>query len=138
MFKLYFATPEKKVVSDADLEEIRVPAFSGELDILPGHAPLMTTLDAGILRYRLKDSPQEHKLAISWGYCQVSSDGVTVLVEEAAHGDELDLKVIEQHLQENENRLASESLDDFEWEKVQHEIARLRAEVNLLNEKNQH
>jgi F-type H+-transporting ATPase subunit epsilon len=134
MFKLYFATPEKKVVSDADLEEIRVPGFSGELDILPGHAPIMTTLEPGILRYRLKGSEIQEKMAISWGYCQVSSDGVTVLVEEATHGEDVEVKAIEKELQQNEVRLATESLDDYQWEYVQHEIGRLQAEINLINE----
>ncbi len=134
MFKLFFATPDKKIIADAELEEITVPSYRGELNILPGHAPLMTTLEAGILRYKLK-SGESQKMAISWGYCQISSDGVTVLAETAVVGADLDIKVIEQHLKENENRLANESLDDVQWEKVQHEIGRLRAETDLLAEK---
>lgn len=134
MFKLYFATPDKKVVSDIELEEITLPAYSGELNILPGHAPLMTSLEAGILKYKLKTG-QTEKLAISWGYCQISSDGVTVLAETAVSADEIDTKVVEQHLKDNENKVSNESLDDSQWEKAQHEIARLRAELNLVNDK---
>jgi len=134
MFKLYFATPDKKVASDVELEEITLPAFAGELNILPGHAPLMTTLEAGILKYRLKNG-ETAKLAISWGYCQISADGVTVLAETAVLGADVDLKVIEQHLKDNENRLSSESLDEIQWMNVQHEIARLRAEQQLLSER---
>ncbi len=134
MFKLFFATPDKKVVTDADLEEITLPAFAGELHILPGHAPLMTTLDAGILRFKLKTG-ESQKMAISWGYCQISSDGVTVLAETAVSGQEIDIKSIEQHLKKNENLLLNETLDDNEWQKAQHEISRLRAELELLSER---
>lgn len=134
MFKIFFATPDKKIISDAELEEITLPAHSGELNILPGHAPLMTTLSAGILKYKLKNG-QSDTLAISWGYCQVSSDGVTVLAETAVHANEIDIKVIEEHLKQNENKMLNESLDDAAWEKVQHEISRLRAEVEIVQTK---
>jgi F-type H+-transporting ATPase subunit epsilon len=130
MFKLYFATPDRKITSDLELEEITLPAYAGELNILPGHAPLMTTLEAGILKYKLKNG-QSDVMAISWGYCQVSADGVTVLAETAVHADEIDTKVVAEHLKRNEERIGVEMLDDAEWEKAQHEISRLRSELDL-------
>lgn len=130
MFKLNLVTPEKKIVTDQELEEITLPAFKGELNILPGHAPLMTTLEAGILTYRLKNG-ETGRYAIGWGYCQVSADGVTVLAEDAVTAAEVDTKVAADHLSKNEARLLNESLDDQEYEKVQHEIARLHAELDI-------
>ena len=50
MFSLTLVTPEKKLLTDVEIEEIIVPAFRGELNILPGHAPLMSTLGIGLLR----------------------------------------------------------------------------------------
>ena len=97
MFKLNLVTPEKKLVADQELEEVTVPAFVGELHILPGHAPLMTTLEPGILKYKLKGSPEFVKIAISWGYCQVSTESVNVLAESAVSADEIDLKVVKEH-----------------------------------------
>ena len=134
MFKLNLVTPEKKIVADQELEDITVPAYAGELNILPGHAPLMTTLEAGILRYRLKNG-ESQKIAIGWGYCQVSGEAVNVLAETAVTAKEINLPVVQEHLKTNENRLASEGLDDFDWNHVQHEIARLRAEIDLVNSK---
>ncbi len=137
MFKLNFATPDKKVVADEELEEITLPANRGELNILPGHAPLMTTLEAGILRYRLKNGTIK-KVAIGWGYCQVSAEGVNVLAETAMAADEIDLKVVQQHLKDQETRLATQSLNDRDWEQANHEIQRLRAEINLVNQTKAH
>ena len=54
MFTLNLVTPEKKLVTDLEVEEVIVPGFKGQLDILPGHAPLMTTLGTGVLRYRAR------------------------------------------------------------------------------------
>jgi F-type H+-transporting ATPase subunit epsilon len=130
MFKLNLVTPDKKIVTDHEVEEITLPAFAGELTILPGHAPLMTTLGAGVLSYRLKGQAP-HEMAISWGYCQVSSEGVSVLAENAITAAEIDTKVVAEHLKQNEARLLNETLEDQEYEKVQHEIARLNAELDI-------
>lgn len=120
-----------------ELEEITLPANRGELNILPGHAPLMTTLEAGILRYRLKNG-ETKKVAIGWGYCQVSPEAVNVLAETAMTAAEIDLKVVQDQLKAQEAKLATESLDDRQWEHTNHEIERLRAELNLANQSKAH
>lgn len=130
MFNLFLATPDKKIVSDQPLESVTVPAFAGELNILPGHAPLMTTLEAGILSYKLKGE-SERRMAISWGYCQVSGDGVSVLAESATEAADLDVEVLKQHLKEAEGKLITEELNDAQWNNVQREVARIKAELQL-------
>src|SRR5688572_3427338 len=89
-FKLTLVTPEKKLLSDVEIEEVFVPGFRGVLNILPGHAPLVTTLETGILRYRLKGQTELKPVAVSWGYCEVSPRGVTVMAETAERPDEID------------------------------------------------
>jgi F-type H+-transporting ATPase subunit epsilon len=130
MFKLNFATPEKKIVTDQELEEISLPAFRGELNILPGHSPLMTTLEAGVLSYRLKGGTSQ-KLAIGWGYCQVSPEGVNVLAETAADAADINTKSVEKSLDDLEKVLMTETLDDQQWDKAQQDISRMKAELSL-------
>lgn len=137
MFKLTLVTPEKKIVTERDLEEITLPAYAGELNILPGHAPLMTTLEAGILKYKLVGEA-EQKIAISWGYCQVSPHGVNVLAENAMYAEEINLKSVNELLKLDEARMATESLDDVEWKKLEHEVARLKAEAELAGSPTRH
>lgn len=130
MFKLNFATPDKKIVLDQELEEITLPAFAGELNILPGHAPTLTTLEAGILRYRLKNG-EAAKYAISQGYCQVSNEGVNVLADTAVLQTEVNVAEVQKELKAAEARLANESLSEEEWTSVQNEMGRLKAELDL-------
>lgn len=130
MFKLDLVTPEQKLVFGEELEEITLPAFRGELNILPGHAPLMTTLTPGLLTYRLKNG-ETKTLAISWGYCQVSASGVSVLVEAVVARDQVDVKAAQEGLRNLEARLLTETLDDSEWQQTQLEIGQLRAEIEL-------
>lgn len=130
MFKLDFLTPESVIVLDQELEEITLPAFKGELNILPGHAPLMTTLTPGILSYKLKNG-DSRKYAISWGYCQVSEKGVSVLAETVTTANEIVASKVQDSLKAVESKLISQSLDDVEWKRTQREIAHLRAQLDL-------
>lgn len=130
MFKLDFVTPESKIVVDQELEEITLPAERGELNILPGHSPLMSTLKPGILTYKMK-SGDTGRYAISWGYCQVSERGVSVLAETAVTASEVNVKTDQDLLKQLESRLLNETLEDQDWDTVQNEVARLKAELEI-------
>ncbi len=133
MFTLTLVTPEKKLVSAAEIEEIFVPAARGELNVLPGHAPLMTTLGTGVLRYRLKGDSKLVHVAISWGYCQVNPEGVNILAETAERPDEIDVARAEATMKAAEARMTTEASPD-ELEKYKNKIARavVRKEVGGL------
>ena len=89
---LTLVTPERKLVAGQEIEEVFVPAAYGEINVLPGHAPLMTTLTTGVLRYRARGESTEHIVAVSSGYCQVSPSGVIVLAETAERPEDIDVE----------------------------------------------
>lgn len=131
MFTLTLVTPEKRLVAGQEIEEIFVPGYRGELNILPGHAPLMTTLATGVLKYRLKGDSKLHLTAVSGGYCQVTPVGVTVLAETAERPDELDVGRLDRAQKDAEHRIANEDLDVETLEEMQAKISRaqVRREV---------
>jgi F-type H+-transporting ATPase subunit epsilon len=135
MFKLTFVTPEKKIVTGQEALEVTVPAYAGELNILPGHAPLITTLEPGILKYKLAGQDTQQMAAISWGYCQVSPEGVNVLAETAEFQPEVNADRSRQAMLEHENTLATETLTDREYELVQLRIKKAQARLNLSQQK---
>jgi F-type H+-transporting ATPase subunit epsilon len=131
MFTLTLVTPEKRLVLDQEIDEVTVPAFRGELNILPGHAPLITTLETGILRYKLKGHAEE-KLAISWGYCQVNPKGVNILADYAALPVELQVDELKKALAAAETKLGSESLTEEQWAEAQREVAKARTGMEII------
>lgn len=133
MFVLTLVTPEKKLVSAQEIEEIFVPAYRGELNILPGHAPLMTTLRTGVLKYRLKGESTLHYVAISRGYCQVNPFGVNVLTETAERPEDLDAERIEQALKDAERKLTSNEVDAAILEDCQNRILRAWARKEVVS-----
>lgn len=86
--KLEMVTPYKRVLAE-EVDEITAPGFIGELGILPGHTPLLTTLKVGELSYR--KGKEIFHVAVNWGYLEVEDDTVTVLVDTAEKADEIDL-----------------------------------------------
>ncbi|MDX2495875.1 MAG: F0F1 ATP synthase subunit epsilon [Desulfuromusa sp.] len=86
--KLEMVTPYKRVLAE-DVDEITAPGFVGELGILPGHTPLLTTLKVGDLTY--KKGKELFHIAVNWGYLEVENDTVTVLVDTAEKADDIDL-----------------------------------------------
>lgn len=135
MFTLNLVTPEKKLVAGAEIEEVFVPAYRGELNILPGHAPLMTTLSTGILRYRFKGESELHPVAISWGYCQVSPVGVNILAETAERPEEIDLARVNAARAKAAEKLALSDLNEEDLAKYQGKVerARIREEVASIS-----
>jgi F-type H+-transporting ATPase subunit epsilon len=86
--KLDIVTVEKTVFSD-DVDIVVAPGVDGVMGILPNHAPLMTTLNAGELVAR--KSGQEYSLAISGGFLEVRPDRVIVLADSAERAEEIDI-----------------------------------------------
>jgi len=80
-------TPAKSVF-DAKAKSVTVPAFDGEVGVLPNHAPMLALLGAGELRVTGIDGKLT-RLAIRGGFVQVSKNNVTILTQEAATPDEI-------------------------------------------------
>jgi F-type H+-transporting ATPase subunit epsilon len=131
MFKLTLLTPDKKVFVDQEIEDVTVPAYRGELNILPGHAPLITTLSTGIMRWRLKGESEYRSIIVSWGYCQITPTGVDVLADMVDTPEDIDVENAKSTIDQNEKRLL-ESLDEDQWDEAQREIARARAHLDVV------
>lgn len=134
MFTLTLVTPQKKILEGASVQEVYVPAYRGELEILPGHAPLVTTLSVGVLKYKLEGSSRLHAVAISWGYCEVTPEGaVNVMAETAEAPEEIDVQRAEKARSEALAKLADVSYDDFE--KFQRKFQRAEARIETVKQK---
>ncbi len=130
MFVLNLVTPLKKVLTEAEVEEILVPAYKGQLNILPGHAPLMSTLTVGLLKYRLKGSTSFETVAVSWGYVQVDPHGVTVLAETDESTQEIDRARAEAALKKAEAMLMEPILEPNQIHELQHRVALSTARIH--------
>nr|AFK39852.1 unknown [Lotus japonicus] len=89
-------TPNR-IVWDSDVKEIILSTNSGQVGILPNHAPLAMALDIGILRIRLND--QWLTMALMGGFARIDNNEITVLVNDAEKGSDIDPQEAQQTLE---------------------------------------
>ena len=99
---LEIVTPDHAVVSE-QIDEVQVPGAEGAFGVLPGHTPLLATLQVGELWYR-RGRDVSH-VAISYGFAEVLPDRVTVLAEVAEPAEEIDVPRAEAAQARARNRL---------------------------------
>ena len=85
--QLEVVTPERRVLAEP-VDSVNVPGLNGELGILPGHTPLISQLQTGVLSY--VQNGVSHRLHVSGGFVEVNGDRVSVLAEIAEHPEEID------------------------------------------------
>lgn len=133
MFKLDLVTPEKKVLVDCEVENVTIPGANGQIEVLVGHAPLITTLSEGVLRYKSAEG-KTTSVAVSWGYCQVGPTGVKVLAETAESADEIDLERAQLTKKQTLEKLSS-GLGSEEIVKYQRKLKRASARIEVAQSK---
>jgi F-type H+-transporting ATPase subunit epsilon len=100
---LDIVTPERKVFSDTVDHVVLPTEAGGEIDVLPGHIPLMAMIEPGRLVY-FKGAEVE-SVAIDKGFIEVIGDTVTVLTEAAIEVEAIDPKVVAEALERAEAAL---------------------------------
>ena len=102
--KLDIITPERNVLSET-VDSVTVPGANGELGILPGHTPLISQLQTGVLSY--VQSGTTRRLLVSGGFVEVNADRVSVLADVAEFPEEVDTQNARREREEAERRLGS-------------------------------
>ncbi len=80
-------------VFDGSADEVILPSTTGQVGILPGHVTMLAALDTGVMR--LKDASGWRSIALMGGFAEVEADEVTVLVNGAELGSEIDANAAE-------------------------------------------
>src|SRR5947209_15734598 len=89
-FRLQIVTPER-VLMDGPVTSVTAPGIEGQFGVLAGHAPFVTELASGELRYR-DSAGVEQLLAVHGGFFQVANDRATVLADAAERPEEIDVE----------------------------------------------
>jgi len=132
--QLEIVTPERIVYSD-EVESVVVCTTSGDVGLLPGHIPLISSVKPGELEVT-KDGVKDY-LAVDKGFVEVIGDQVRILTEAAIDIDEIDINSVLEAKQRAEEALreaAENQLDPAEIEKLE-SIARFALAQELAKAK---
>ena len=93
---LEIATPERQLLS-REVSEVEIPGRDGYFGVLPGHAPLISELASGVLRYVAGGSTVH--LSVLGGFVEVLDDHVRVLADSAVRKEEINVEQARADLQ---------------------------------------
>ena len=121
-------SPEQLLVS-RDVDMVVVPGTEGNFGVLPGHAPLISTIRPGTIDI-YEGSAIAERIFVAGGLAEVTPEGCTVLADEATPTDRLDRAELDAELQTIDANLSS--LRDHSERATGTDRQRLLAELRQL------
>jgi F-type H+-transporting ATPase subunit epsilon len=118
--------PDQSVFDDT-ADEIILPSTTGLLGVLPGHISMVTAIDFGVLRV-LKNGNWD-SIALTGGFAEVESNEVTVLVNKAEMGKNIDSGKAEAELEHAKNQLNQTEDKETSPEKIKAQEALNKAQA---------
>lgn len=126
--RLEVVTPNGAAVNE-DVDIVNAPGYGGDFGVLANHAPFLSTIKIGILSY--ESSKKRENLMISGGFCEVSNNKITFLVESAEFGHQIDVDRAMKAKERAEKRLAQAAQNDEKLNRARAEAALQRALARL-------
>ena len=128
LLTLEIAAPTRLVVAET-VHEVVIPGSQGYFGVLPGHAPLLSTLGIGELMYRKGHT--QHHLALTGGFAEVRNDKVIILADTAERPEAIDRARAERARERAEQRLSGRSQDDIDFARASAALARALARLQV-------
>ncbi|MBN1882659.1 MAG: ATP synthase F1 subunit epsilon [Deltaproteobacteria bacterium] len=129
-FYLEIITPDKKFVSE-EADKIVCPGEAGVFCVLPGHAPMLSLLKLGELRYVDSTRSNEHFMVVTGGYVEVTQDKVSVLADECVRPRDIILSQAEADMAKAEEKLKTVDKDTEAYRKAKWNLDYAQAVVKL-------
>lgn len=118
-FKFELVSPERLLVSE-DVESVVVPGADGEMTVMAKHAPVMTTVQPGVVTVKTAAGKSD-RYVVFGGFADILPEACTLLAESATHVDDIDREALTRRIQD-----AREDVSD-----AKNEETRTRAEAYL-------
>ena len=117
-----FVSPES-VLFSGDVDQVDLPGSEGDMGILPGHAPLVTTLRPGIVT--IFRGGQREPVVVIGGFAEVGPSGLTVLADKAVARADFDMTLLADEIKDAEEDVA-DSQDDAQRDKLARHLDQLK------------
>jgi F-type H+-transporting ATPase subunit epsilon len=123
-------SPERLLVSEP-VEMVVVPGTEGDFGVLPGHAPLVSTVRPGVIAV-FEGSKVVQRIFVAGGFAEVTGERCTVLAEQAMPVEDIDRAAVDNDIREAREDLA-EAKDEAERARVEARIAAGEAKLAALD-----
>ena len=103
-------SPERLLLSE-QVDLVTVPGADGDMGIMGGHAPVMSTLRPGVIGVETEGQP-ERRYFVRGGFVEVTLAGLTVLAEHTVPLAELDSAALEREIADAQEDVADAKTDE--------------------------
>ncbi len=118
-----FVSPES-VLFSGDVDQVDLPGIEGDMGILPGHAPLVTTLRPGVVTI-FREGRREPVVVIG-GFAEVGPAGLTVLADRAEAREGFDMQRLADDIRDAEEDVA-DCKDDAQRDRLSRRLEQLKS-----------
>jgi len=125
---LELVTPEK-VAWSAPADSVVLPAFEGEMGVLPGHMPFLVQLGAGEVRATV--GGETKRFAVSGGFAEVKGDVVSLFAETAELAGQIDAERAHQALERAKAESTKPGLDPMQLAEIDAAMRRARTRLRV-------
>jgi F-type H+-transporting ATPase subunit epsilon len=122
-FHFEFVSPER-VLFSGDVEQVDLPGAEGDMGILAGHAPLVTTLRPGIVT--VFNGSARVPIVVIGGFAEVGPAGLTVLADKAVAREDFDMQMLAGEIKDAEEDVA-DSTDDAQRDRLARHLEQLKS-----------
>ena len=123
-------SPERLLVSEP-VEMVVVPGAEGDFGVLPGHAPLVSTVRPGVIVV-FEGNKVTQRIFVAGGFAEVTGERCTVLAEQAMPVADIDRAAAEAEIRTAREDLA-EAKDEAERARTEARIAAGEAMLAALD-----
>jgi F-type H+-transporting ATPase subunit epsilon len=122
-FTFELVSPERLLISE-DVESVLVPGSEGDFQVLPDHAPVLSTLRAGLLDVVLPGG-KDRRIFVRGGFAEAGPESLTILAETAIDSADLNKAALAQEIKNAEEDVA-DAKDDQARDKAQQHLDSLK------------
>ncbi len=119
-----------RLLFSGEVASVTLPGTEGDMGILPGHAPVLSTLRPGVITVT-RDAGEELRIFVRGGFAEVNPSGLTVLAETAIPLSELDATAIAGQVRNAEEDVA-DAKDDETRRRASENLEHLKALQSAL------
>jgi len=123
LIRFELVSPEKLVLV-TEAQQVQVPGAEGDMGILPGHAPVMTTLRPGILEVVMRTGG-ERRFYVRGGFAEIEPQRITVLAQQSIDVEELNASHLAEEIRNQQENVADARTDDVR-QKAEFSLHRLQ------------
>lgn len=129
-FQFELVSPEKILTSE-QVSMVVVPGEAGDFGVLADHAPLLSSLRAGIVTIT-PENGETRQVFVAGGFADVTPEQCSVLAEEAVNVQDMSMDDLENSRKDIQEQMVVDATDELKVARLQKELAVVEAKIEAV------